>query len=111
MSVTITGFDSAAENISKIIETLQNTIKTELEGIANQGFSEIVSNTPVRTGYLKSRWRIDLPGGGAFVMSNDAPYAAFVEFGTGRMEGRNFVTPVYNQMVSQIEGLISKFSA
>lgn len=106
----IKGFDTAANSVSKVLKSLQDSVKQEIDRIANKGFNEIVSNTPVKTGYLKSRWRIDFPAEG-FTMSNDADYCAFVEFGTGRMEGRNFITPVYEVMRSEIETMIRKFSS
>ena len=43
--------------------------------------------TPVRTGYLASRWNTRL-NGSVLVLENDAPYAGFVENGTRFMRAR-----------------------
>jgi HK97 gp10 family phage protein len=106
----IEGFDKAAAAVGKIMQSMQKAVQTEVDRVANQGFNEIIGNTPVRTGYLKSRWKITFDSNGGFTIENDAPYASFVEFGTGRMEGRNFVMPVYHIMISEINAMTSKFS-
>jgi HK97 gp10 family phage protein len=47
--------------------------------------------TPVRGGYLKSRWVLKKIKQGIYHITNDAPYAGFVETGTANMEGRHML--------------------
>ena len=50
----------------------------------------IKARTPVDTGTLKRSWDIDLEGQGLRI-TNDAPYAPFVELGTKKMAGFHMV--------------------
>ena len=49
---------------------------------------QVMTNTPVLTGYLRSRWTYVVTQKGNVTISNDAPYAAFVEYGTPYMAPR-----------------------
>jgi hypothetical protein len=40
------------------------------------------AGTPVRTGRLRSGWRVGSGGNGDSRVANDVPYARFVEYGT-----------------------------
>ena len=51
---------------------------------------QVMTNTPVLTGYLRSRWTYVVTQKGNVTISNDAPYAAFVEYGTYHMAPRAF---------------------
>lgn len=105
----ITGFAEVASAIGKYKDALQKEVTAAVIDIGNDAFSEMESNTPVRTGFLKSRWNFQESSTG-FEITNDCEYASFVEFGTGRMSGRNFITPAYEQMRSDIDALIQQYS-
>lgn len=47
---------------------------------------------PVRTGYLRSTMALEQTGKWTFRLVARAPYAAFVEWGTSRMQARLFMT-------------------
>jgi HK97 gp10 family phage protein len=47
---------------------------------------------PVRTGYLRSTLALEQTGKWTFRLVARAPYAAFVEWGTGRMHAHLFMT-------------------
>ncbi len=49
------------------------------------------SRTPVKTGKLYTSWRFKEEGNG-IRFTNDAPYAAYVEFGTRKMAARGMLT-------------------
>jgi hypothetical protein len=56
-----------------------------IRGVAERTRAEAQAGTPVDTGRLRRGWRVErgrLPG--TWVIVNDVPYAAFVEFGSGR---------------------------
>lgn len=109
MSVEIKGFAEIANQINKYKEGLQKELTAAIVQAGQSAFSDMQSNTPVRTGFLKSRWSFS-PSQTGFTIENDCEYAAFVEFGTGNMQGRNFITPAYEQMRSDIDALIRQYS-
>lgn len=55
------------------------------------GQALIKAKTPVDTGKLKSDWKVKLEGQGLRI-TNAAPYAGFVEFGTVKMAARSMMT-------------------
>lgn len=105
----IKGFAEVADSIGKYKDALQNEVTEALITIGQSAFSDMESNTPVRTGFLKSRWNMRQSQTG-FEITNDCEYASFVEFGTSRMEPRNFITPAYESMIADIESLIQQYS-
>lgn len=62
-------------------------IKKATENTLKFGLKLVKSNTPIKTGRMKSSWNATLEGYG-IRWSNDAPYASFVEGGTRRMAPR-----------------------
>lgn len=107
--IEITGFDKAAEQVKKMSEMLQKEVISQVQEIGENGFATMEADTPVRTGFLKSRWNFEINQMG-FVITNDCPYVGFVEFGTSRMPPRNFITPAYEAMRSDIDALIQQYS-
>lgn len=105
----IKGFAEVADSIGKYKDALQNEVTQSLIEIGQSAFSEMESNTPVRTGFLKSRWNMRQSQTG-FEITNDCEYASFVEFGTSRMPPHNFITPAYESMRADIESLIQQYS-
>lgn len=71
-------------------EHLMKRFTTISEKTADAFKEEVESLTPVRTGYLKSRWEKRKDDDG-FVIENDAPYAKFVNDGTSKQVGQRFV--------------------
>lgn len=59
-------------------------------------------NTPVRTGRLKSGNHL-LVNGNEATISNDTPYAIYVEYGTRHMAARAFMTRGLQQAEAQFE--------
>jgi hypothetical protein len=55
------------------------------------GRALIKAKTPIDTGLLKSDWQVKLEGQGLRI-TNNAPYAGFVEFGTRKMAPRAMMT-------------------
>lgn len=107
--IEITGFAEVADAVGKYKDALEKEVLDGLMQIGQQAFSDMESNTPVKTGFLKSRWNFQETGNG-FNITNDCEYASFVEFGTSRMEGRNFITPPYESMRADIDALIRQYS-
>lgn len=107
--IEIKGFAEVADAVGKYADALQNEVTQALVAIGQSAFSEMESNTPVRTGFLKSRWNMQQSSTG-FEITNDCEYASFVEFGTGNMSPRNFITPAYESMRVDIESLIQQYS-
>ena len=53
----------------------------EFEALCEEIFDEIVSNTPVDTGYAQSQWEIDFPKDGVCDIWNDCDYISYLEDG------------------------------
>tara|TARA_R110002020_G_scaffold21484_3_gene72986 strand:+ start:1477 stop:1764 length:288 start_codon:yes stop_codon:yes gene_type:complete len=59
--------------------------------IATKVMNRAKKLTPVRTGYLKSRWELKKIKRANYRVTNDASYARYVEDGTANMEGRHML--------------------
>lgn len=70
------GIDQLDDLIAKV-QSLPQKVAEEMQ-------QRVMDRTPVRSGYLKSRWQVVYTTTG-FTLGNDAPYASFVEFGTPKM--------------------------
>ena len=62
--------------------------------VGDELLTTVKANTPVRSGRLRSAWRIDPAGGDARTLTNETEYAAVVEYGSlgrigARMAGRS----------------------
>jgi len=57
---------------------------------------------PVRTGYLKGTLAIEQPSNFQLKVKATAPYAYYVEFGTGKMSARLFLTNAVNQHLGDL---------
>lgn len=108
--ITIEGFTEIAESVKEYADKLQNDVLSQVQSIGQQAYSEMVSNSPVKTGFLQSRWQFASNSNG-FVITNDCPYVAFQEFGTSRIHPKNWITPAYETMRSDIDALIQQYSS
>ena len=59
--------------------------------IATKVMNRAKKLTPVLSGYLKSRWALKKIKRAHYHITNDAPYAGFVESGTANMAGRHML--------------------
>lgn len=67
--------------------TVSPAIKRAAEATLKFGTKLVKSNTPVKTGNMKSSWKAELEGYG-IRWSNEAKYSSFVEAGTRKMAAR-----------------------
>lgn len=70
--------------IDTTLKNLPQAVDNFIELFAVEFFEEVVRKTPVRSGYLQSRWQKRVETG-TINISNDAGYASYVEFGTEKM--------------------------
>lgn len=73
-------------DVTEFKEGVKLEINDMASNIADALYRKIVSRTPVRTGYAKSRWTVDVSKDAeGFVqgeITNDAPYIIFLEMGS-----------------------------
>lgn len=63
-------------------DELVDRVKPMTHDIA-EGMAELTrSRTPTETGRLAGGWKVELVDGTRWVVTNDVPYARYVEFGT-----------------------------
>lgn len=75
-------------------EVIPNSLRKAGEQVID-GAKEVV---PVRTGHLRDSIDIQGEGQNFIEVGADADYAAFVEFGTSRMEAQPYMTPQINRL-------------
>ena len=75
---------SFSMDLTKFSKKLELMAPQTVKRIGDDLYREIIERTPVRTGYLKSRW-IKEANINYTLISNDAPYAIYVEEGTSKM--------------------------
>lgn len=96
--------------IPKLAETVMAIIKdkvnSKIEEIGDEIFELTLQRTPVRTGYLKSRWEKhtkEKDGWKEMTIQNDAPYAEFVENGTDKQAPKLMLQSSVNDAVIKHE--------
>ena len=104
-----------SSDISKWIKKVDKNVDAFMLEFTQKLGEEVIKATPVDTGYLRASWTanigspdtsykpdsivnpeiisklIGVKGGDTIYYNNNAGYGAYVEFGTSRMEPRNFV--------------------
>lgn len=70
--------------------TITPAIRKAAENTRAKLLADLKAVTPVRSGRLSSGWSVKLAGNGLEV-SNQTPYATYVEMGTKRMPGRHML--------------------
>ena len=132
-----TGFELASV-LTEIGEELEENLDEVIQKLTLEGFRELTRRTPVRTGFLKSRWTVTIfdnvpdntiknPGGsfpppntpsermfkwGDHVrIYNNVEYAEYIENGTQRMRAQPMIQPTYmylNGIANRLLNAISK---
>ena len=84
----MSGFKAGFNKYGNVIEhKADDTSKLVMNALK----SAVAANTPVRTGYLKSRWKVVRRKLLNYSLVNDAPYALYVEEGTSRHAGAHML--------------------
>lgn len=58
----------------------------------------VKAKTPVATGTLRSAWQGEMHDTESFTVSNDTPYASYVEYGTVHMAPVGMLTSTLNEV-------------
>lgn len=100
-------------DIPKLPRRLQSGTHEALKQVGDALLTRANANTPVRSGRLRSGNRVKI---GPFpsrtvTVSNDTPYAVFVEFGTSRMAPRLFLTRALNETEPEYRSLLAQVVA
>lgn len=83
--------------LQELIEQYPEAVGAALMRIAERVLDTSNVLVPVRTGFLKSSMNVRQQGNFQVVFFANAPYAAYVEFGTKRMSARLFMTKALEQ--------------
>lgn len=67
---------------------LANAVDPIVAQVANSVANAARTNTPRASGRLAAGWRVARDGTGRWRVTNDVPYARFVEYGTSRTPAR-----------------------
>jgi len=94
VSVDSAGFTAALQGL---IEDYPEAVGAALMRVAEQMLQLSNVLVPVRTGFLKSTLGVRQNGNFSIIFYANAPYAAYVEFGTRRMSARLFMTRALQQ--------------
>lgn len=95
LEVTVKNADVFVQHLRDYAEGLQPTVQAALQTVGQRMLEDVRSFTPVRTGYLLSTENIEMTGSLALMIYARAYYAPFVEWGTGRMAARLFMTRAF----------------
>lgn len=87
----IIGLDELNRLFANLPNAFDRIFETAGKTYSKSVFEEAHKRVPVKTGYLKSRIAMHTSTKEVRI-SNDAPYAAAVNFGTFRMRARPFLT-------------------
>ena len=67
---------------------LHRAVDPAVEHVANGITANAAARTPVETGRLRGGWKVGKTRDGGREVSNDVPYARFVEYGTKHNQAR-----------------------
>lgn len=90
MKITLENVDATFKDLLKKHETLS---KEEARKRVKEMTHELASDTPVDTGYAKSRWNT-IEVGNVFVTENDAPYIEYLNQGGSKQAPAYFIERV-----------------
>lgn len=92
MNVTFDGLDELQSTLEKIQSQVPKNIAQAYEEVGNGAKDFMDGRTPVDTGRLRSGNTLETTENG-FTLSNEVPYAIYVEYGTRKMAAQPFLTP------------------
>ena len=99
VTMQIIGLDAMSRKIIEVAQKKARECGNVVEDAVAAAKDVADELCPVRTGYLRSRNKTQRTtwSGGLYAASltNDAPYAAFVIFGTRYMRAQDFFTPAF----------------
>ena len=93
------------------IKAYKRKLLQRIEKVKSDFINEVGYNlsiyTPVRTGTLLNGMKIDKIN---FSISNDVPYAYYVEYGTRYFPGRYMMTQSYNNALTKLNIIVKNAS-
>lgn len=102
IEVVWTGFDALLERYEKIEGGAAERIDKTMANIGSDSLSVMNGYTPVDTGWLKGNNKME-PIEHGFVLSNETPYAIFVEYGTRKMAAQPYLGPAVEYAMKSME--------
>jgi HK97 gp10 family phage protein len=106
VTVEVEGDEAMIAAIEALADHVPAEVKDLMEQLAKEGHDYMNGLTPVRTGYLKSRNQVEAAGL-EFTLSNDADYAAAVNYGTRHMPARPFFEPTIEYLSGEMETVLA----
>jgi len=109
LSVTwsVTGINEAIAKCQQIITKVNSYPAEVFQTVGHQMVSACQAQAPVRTGYLRDHIVLVQQNAQQFSIISQAPYSAFVEFGTYKMAPREFFFSVIEGFIPEITQMIS----
>lgn len=80
------GVRGSIPDVGKYVEDVVQMVVDDFE-------DELIRNTPVDTGYAKSRWKKTRRGGKKSVLTNDAKYIEYLEKGSSKQAPKGITRP------------------
>ena len=94
MEIVITGVDAT-------IDRLQKEMKSIIENAAQEVLVAARANTPVKTGYARSKWSKTVSEKN-FEVSNKVPYIQRLEAGASKQAPRGIIGPTLEQIKGKV---------
>src|SRR6266496_1624555 len=98
---TVTGIAEAQARIQQGIEKFNTVPNQVFQTVGAQMVSAMQGKAPVRTGFLRDHI-VQEQETNQLIITSEAPYSVFVEFGTSRMAPREFFFSVIYEFEPQI---------
>jgi HK97 gp10 family phage protein len=97
---------NAKRRLKELSQRFPDATGKAIERGAKQITEVAKRNCPVRTGYLKSTIKYWMIGYDEAKIVADAPYAAFVEFGTRYMAPRYYMTRAFEEVAPRLPSYV-----
>lgn len=99
VSFSVSGLEEIKSNLDRISEAVTTFQQTEPMTVANNMVLQMQDAAPVDTGYLRDHITAeDGETEGQAVITSEADYSIYVEFGTRYMAAEPFFFPVFDQL-------------
>lgn len=101
VSISVSVEEGVTSALQRLIEQYPEAVGQALMRVAERVLQTGNVLVPVRTGFLKSSMGVRQDSNFQVTFYANAPYAAFVEFGTRRMSARLFMTRALQEHQSE----------
>ena len=107
VKVEVTGIQESIARCQRVIANFDRVIPETFQSIGGQIVEEMKGKAPVKTGFLRDNITLEQANIQQLRIVSGAPYSIFVEFGTYKMQPREFFYSTVFAYIPEIVQIIA----